>query len=248
MTRGKCGYDLASAQTKENLVNLHKAPIQARNTSAPHDRGRLPGDMMAVFKCLVLLLAAQLVGCSQIAMQAVSVGAMVSMDRRTAGAQLDDETIQLKAVAALSQAMGTTINVYVASYNRQVLLTGEVPDAASRELSERVVSRVANVRTVYNELGVENASTLTQRSTDAYLAARIRAAFFESPDLAYNAFRIVTTRGSVYLLGSVTRRESDRAAYVVSRVPGVNRVVKMLELISEDELARMSLTGRTLAR
>lgn len=189
------------------------------------------------------LLAAQLAGCAQLVVKAVSVGAMVSVDRRSAGSQLEDETIQLKAVAALGQTLGSSVNVYVTSYNRQVLLTGEVPDAASKALAERVVRQVENVRTVYNELGVENATTLAQRGADVYVTARVRAAFFEAPDLYSNAFRVVTTRGTVYLMGRVTLRESERAAQVTQRVNGVRRVVKVFELIGEEELAQLSQQG-----
>lgn len=186
------------------------------------------------------LLAAHLAGCAQLVMQAVSVGAMVSVDRRTAGSQLEDETIQLKAVAALGQALGSSVNIYVTSYNRQVLLTGEVPDAASKELAERLVRQVENVRFVYNELGIVNATTLVQRGADVYVTARVRAAFFDAPDLSYNAFRVVTTRGTVYLMGLVTPRESERATQVTRQVSGVRRVVKVFEEISEADLAQTS--------
>ncbi len=199
--------------------------------------------MNPLLKSGLFLLGFGLAGCSQIAMQAVSVGATVSMDRRTAGAQLEDQAIQLKAAAALAETMGGTGNVYVASYNRQVLLTGEVPNQGSRDLSERVVRRVENVRAVYNELSVVTNATLTQRGEDVYLAARLRAAFFEAPDLSYNAFRVVATGRTVYLMGCVTSRESDRAVQVIRRVNGVSRIVKVLDMISEEELAQLSQKG-----
>lgn len=192
---------------------------------------------------LVIYLATQLSGCAQLMLQAVSVGAMVSVDRRTAGAQLEDETIQLKAVAALRQALGSSGNISVTSYNRQVLLTGEVPDADSKTLAERVVGQVENVRTVYNELGVENATTMAQRGSDLYLSARVRAAFFDTPGLSSNAFKVVTTRSTVYLMGLVTPRESERAVRVTQQVNGVQRIVKVFELIGEEELAQIGQRG-----
>ena len=188
-------------------------------------------------------LAVQLAGCAQLALQAVSMGAMVSVDRRTAGAQLEDETIQLKAVAALKQALGSSINVQVTSHNRQVLLTGEVPDAASKTLAQRLVGQVENVRTVYNELAVENLTTLVQRGSDAYLTARVRAAFFDAPDLSSNAFRVVTSRSTVYLMGLVTPRESERAVRITQQVNGVQRIVKVFEVIGEEELAQTGPRG-----
>lgn len=200
--------------------------------------------MFRLFAALVTVcLATQLSGCAQLMLQAVSVGAMVSVDRRTAGAQLEDETIQLKAVAALRQALGSSGNISVTSYNRQVLLTGEVPDADSKTLAERVVGQVENVRTVYNELGVENATTMAQRGSDLYLSARVRAAFFDTPGLSSNAFKVVTTRSTVYLMGLVTPRESERAVRVTQQVNGVQRIVKVFELIGEEELAQIGQRG-----
>ncbi len=200
--------------------------------------------MFRLFAALVTVcLATQLSGCAQLMLQAVSVGAMVSVDRRTAGAQLEDETIQLKAVAALRQALGSSGNISVTSYNRQVLLTGEVPDADSKTLAERVVGQVENVRTVYNELGIENATTMTQRGSDLYLSARVRAAFFDTPGLSSNAFKVVTTRSTVYLMGLVTPRESERAVRVTQQVNGVQRIVKVFELIGEEELAQIGQRG-----
>lgn len=191
----------------------------------------------------IVFLATQLSGCAQLMLQAVSVGAMVSVDRRTAGAQLEDETIQLKAIAAVRQALGSSVNISVTSYNRQVLLTGEVPDADSKTLAERVVGQVENVRTVYNELGIENPTTLAQRGSDLYLNARVRAAFFDAPDLSSNAFKVVTTRSTVYLMGLVTSRESERAVRVTQQVNGVQRIVKVFELIREEDLAQIGQRG-----
>ncbi len=195
-----------------------------------------------------LLLAPGLSGCAQLVLQAVSVGAMASVDRRTAAAQLEDETIQLKAVAKLGEALGSSINAYVTSYNRQVLLTGEVPDLASKQLAERVVGQVENVRTVFNELEVVGASTLAERGSDVYVTARVRAAFFDAPDLYSNAFKVVTTRGTVYLMGRVTRREADRATQVTRQVSGVRRVVRVFEVISEEEFAQFNRNGHRPAR
>lgn len=192
---------------------------------------------------VTVCLATQLAGCAQLVMQAVSMGAMVSADRRTAAAQLEDETIQLKAAAALGQALGSSVNVSVTSYNRQVLLTGEVPDAASKTLAARVAGQVENVRTVYNELAIENATTLAQRGSDVYLTARVRAAFFDAPDLSSSAFKVVTTRSTVYLMGLVTPRESERAVRITQHVNGVQRIVKVFEVIGEEDLAQISQRG-----
>lgn len=182
---------------------------------------------------MAVLLAVSLSGCAQLAVKAVSTGAMVAIDRRTAGAQLEDETIQFRANNALSEAVGPSANISVTSYNRQVLLTGEVPEAASKQKAELVASQIENVRRVFNELGVMNASTLPQRGFDAYLTGRVRASLFDARDLTVTAFRVVTERGTVYLMGRVTRREADRATELVRQVGGVRRVVRLLEIVGE---------------
>ena len=180
-----------------------------------------------------VLLAVQLAGCAQLAVKAVSTGALVAIDRRTAGAQLEDETIQLRAGSALGEVVGPSANISVTSYNRQVLLTGEVPEAASKQKAELAASQIENVRRVFNELGVMNASTLPQRGFDAYLTGRVRASLFDAKDLTVTAFRVVTERGTVYLMGRVTRREADRATELVRQIGGVKRVVRLFEIIGE---------------
>jgi len=180
-----------------------------------------------------VLLAVQLAGCAQLAVKAVSTGALVAIDRRTAGAQLEDETIQLRAGSALGEVVGPSANISVTSYNRQVLLTGEVPEAAGKQKAELAASQIENVRRVFNELGVMNASTLPQRGFDAYLTGRVRASLFDAKDLTVTAFRVVTERGTVYLMGRVTRREADRATELVRQIGGVKRVVRLFEIMGE---------------
>jgi osmotically-inducible protein OsmY len=168
------------------------------------------------------------------------MGTMVAVDRRTSATQLEDETIELRAGNRLGEVLGSLAHINVTSYNRQVLLTGEVPDAATKQLAEQTVGKVDNVRSVVNELGVMSASTLTQRGTDAFITGKVKASLVDAKDLTATAFKVVTERGAVYLLGRVTQRESDRATAVVRQISGVNRVVRVFEIISEEELARIA--------
>jgi osmotically-inducible protein OsmY len=115
-----------------------------------------------------------------------------------------------------------------------------VPDAATKQLAEQTVAKVDNVRSVVNELGVMSASTLTQRGTDVYITGKIRASLVDAKDLTATAFKVVTERGAVFLMGRVTQRESERATAVVRQISGVNRVVRVFEIISEEELARIA--------
>jgi osmotically-inducible protein OsmY len=64
----------------------------------------------------------------------------------------------------------------------------------------------------------------------------VRAGLVDARDLFANAFKVVTERGTTYLMGRVTQREADRATEVVRTTQGVQKVVRLLEIISEDEL------------
>ncbi|WP_341908449.1 BON domain-containing protein [Polaromonas sp. YR568] len=184
-------------------------------------------------------LSVVLTGCFPILAGGVAGGALVATDRRTSGAQLEDEGIELRAASRIRTNVGDRVHVNVASYNRQVLLTGEVPNEQDKQLVEQIVTRVENVTGVVNELAISGNSTLAQRSSDALVTGRVKANLLDARDLFSNAFKVVTERGTTYLMGRVTQREADRATALVRSTPGVQRVVRMFEIISEDELARM---------
>ena len=170
---------------------------------------------------------------------AVTGGVLVATDRRTSGTVVEDNAIQLKASNRIDDNLGDRVHVNTTSYNRQLLLTGEVPTQQDKQLVEKVVTGVENLRSVVNELAVMGNSTLTQRSSDALVTSRVKAQLVDAKDLYANAFKVVTERGTVYLMGRVTQREANRATEVVSRTQGVQRVVRILEIISEDDLTRM---------
>lgn len=181
-------------------------------------------------------LAGALTACAPLVLGGAAVGALVATDRRTSGTQLEDEGIELRANARIREALGDRAHVNVISYNRQVLLVGEVPTQQDKQQVEQIVSRVENVRGTVNELGVMGNSTLTQRSSDALTTAKVRAALVDAKDLYANAFKTTTERGTTYIMGRVTQREAERATEVVRGVGGVQRVVRVLEIISEEEL------------
>jgi osmotically-inducible protein OsmY len=131
------------------------------------------------------------------------------------------------------------VHVNVTSYNRQVLLTGEVPNQQDKQLVEKIVSEVENVRNIVNELTVMGNSTLAQRASDTLVTSRVKANLVDARDLIASAFKVNTERGTVYVMGRVTQREANRATEVITRTSGVQRLVRVFEIISEDELARM---------
>lgn len=192
--------------------------------------------------CAALLcagvLGAALSACAPILIGGVAMGTLVATDRRTSGAQLEDEGIELRVAARVRENLGERAHVNVTSYNRQVLLTGEVPSAQDRQLAEQIVSRVENVRSIVNELAVLGNSTLAQRSSDALTTGKVKASMVDAKDLFANAFKVVTERGTTYLMGRVTQREANRATELTRSTSGVQKVVRVLEVISEEELQR----------
>lgn len=166
-------------------------------------------------------------------------GTLLATDRRTSGAQLEDEGIELRSYNRLRDNVGDRGHINITSYNRQVLITGEVPTESDRKQAEQVVSGVDNVRSIVNELSVSGSSTLTQRSSDTLITGRVKAAMVDAGDIYPTSFNVVTERGVVYLMGRVTQREADRATEVTRGISGVQKVVRVLEIISEEELQRL---------
>jgi osmotically-inducible protein OsmY len=177
-----------------------------------------------------------LAGCAPIILGGAMVGSLMATDRRTSGAQVEDEGIELRAASRIRDNLGERVHVNVTSYNRQVLLTGEVPSAQDRQLVEQVVSKVENVRAIVNELGVLANTTFSQRSSDVLITGRVKAALLDAKDLFANSFKVVSERGTTYLMGRVTQREADRATDLVRGIDNVQKVVRVLEIISEEEL------------
>lgn len=190
---------------------------------------------------LALVLAGSVVSltaCFPLVMGGAVVGGMVATDRRTSGAVVEDEGIELKASNRVRENVGERAHVNITSYNRQVLITGEVPSAQDKQLVEQIVSGVENVRVIVNELAVMGVSNYTQRSSDTLVTGKVKASLLDAKDLFSNSLKITTERGTVYMMGRVTQREATRATEIISGISGVQRVVRVMEIISEDELAR----------
>ena len=186
-----------------------------------------------------LLLASSLQGCAPVIMGSALVGSLVAVDRRTSGAQLEDEGIELRSALRIREQLGDRVHVNVTSYNRQVLITGEVPNAKDKQLVELLVSRVENVKTTVNELAVMGNTTFSQRSSDALASGRVKAGLVDARDLYASAFKVVTERGVTFLMGRVTQREADRATEIARSTTGVVKVVRLFEIITEEELRNL---------
>jgi osmotically-inducible protein OsmY len=193
------------------------------------------------------LAGALLSGCGAVLVGGAIVGgAMIATDRRTTGAQVDDETIEVKSSTRMSETFGDRVRVDTTSYNRMVLLTGEVPTAADKTTAEQIVARVPNVSSVVNELSVGPLNTFGERSKDAYVTTKVKTSLVDAKDLFAQSIKVTTHRGIVYLMGRVTEREANRASEVARGVSGVVKVVRVFEVISESELA--TTQPKTLAK
>ncbi|MEP6874529.1 MAG: BON domain-containing protein [Burkholderiales bacterium] len=176
-------------------------------------------------------------GCALLVGGAIVGSSMVATDRRTSGTQLEDQSIEFKSAKRISDAIGERGHLNVTSYNRLVLLTGEVPTEADKSSVEEAIGRIENVRSVINEIGITAPSSIGTRSNDTLLTSKVKASMVDAKDVQAGAYKVVTERNVVYLMGRVSEREANRGAEIARGVSGVAKVVKVFEVVTEGELA-----------
>ena len=184
----------------------------------------------------VLLLAlagaaVPLSGCVPLVIGAAAGTALVATDRRSVGAQADDEAIELKIADLRNNRFGDRVHVNVTSYNGVVLLTGEVPDEATRQQMVELVRTTNRVRRVQDEMVVAPPSEMSQRTNDTFITSKVKSRFVEQNRFSATHVKVVTERGVVYLMGLVNRAEGDAAGQIAASTSGVARVVKVFEYI-----------------
>jgi osmotically-inducible protein OsmY len=184
--------------------------------------------------------ALSLQGCVEMAVGGVVVGALAAADRRTVATQAADKEIEIKGESRVSKLVGEAGHVNVNSYNRKVLLTGEVRDEQMKAAAEREVAALDGVQSIVNDLEIGGVSSFASRSGDAIITAKVKASLVDAKDVFANSFKVTTERGVVYLMGRVTEREGKRGAEIAAGVSGVHKVIKVFEYISEDDLKKMS--------
>ena len=184
---------------------------------------------------LLILLAAAvpplLSACAPIIVAGAAGAALVGTDRRSAGAQLDDTTIETKLLTTVAGRYGDTVHFNVTSYNGMVLLTGEVPDAGIKDELEKAIAGVANVKGVTNEVTIGASSSFGARSNDTYITSKVKARFIDANKFQANHVKVVTEAGTVFLLGLVTRKEADDAAEIARTTADVKKVVRVFEYV-----------------
>jgi osmotically-inducible protein OsmY len=206
-----------------------------------NDKHTLSSNLLRAMRTLALAAAAAgtLGGCAAVAIGAAAGAALVVVDRRTAGVQLEDQNIELKSLTRVREVLGERGHVNVTSYNRMALITGEVPTEGDRTAVEQAIARIENVRSTVNDLAVMGPSSLGARSNDTILTSKVKATYVDAKDLEATAVKVVTERGTVYLMGRVTEREASRAVELARSISGVQKVVRVFEIVTEAELATL---------
>jgi osmotically-inducible protein OsmY len=190
-----------------------------------------------VFLLLALPLVVVMQGCVGVAAVGVGAGVASAFDRRTTGAQVDDEGIELRATNRISERFGERVHVNVTSFNRSVLVTGEAPDAKTKEEIEKIVAGVPSARTVTNDMEVMPNTTLGNRANDASITGKVKARFLDASRFNPLHVKVVTERSVVYLMGVVTEAEAADAVEVARTTGGVRKVVRMFDYCKPTDAA-----------
>jgi osmotically-inducible protein OsmY len=177
------------------------------------------------------LLAGNLAGCVPVVAGGAAAGGLMAADRRTSGAYVEDQEIEIKGEKRISDKLGDKIHVNVTSFNRNVLITGEAIDEASKQTAESIVKEIENVRSVTNELIIGGASSLSARSNDSYITSKVKARMLSENRFPANYVKVVTEDSTVFLMGMVTRKEAEDAVEIARGTEGVQKVVKVFEYV-----------------
>ncbi|MDI1299237.1 BON domain-containing protein [Methylotenera sp.] len=174
-------------------------------------------------------LISQITACVPVIVGGAAATGAMAADRRTSGFYVEDQNIELKAIKKMETNLGEDAHVNVTSYNRNVLLTGEVPVAESKSKAENLAKEITNVRSITNEITVGPKSTIGSRSNDSYITSKVKAQFVTENKFPANYVKVVTENGVVYLLGIVTNKEAADAVEIARNTDGVTKVVKVFE-------------------
>ena len=202
-------------------------------------RRRHPLVATALVGALALASLASLQGCVLLLGAGAVAGGMSLNDRRTSGTQIEDQSIELKSGGRIREAIGDKGHINVTSYNRIALVTGEVPADTDKAAVEKAIAGIEGVTNVVNELEVGANSTISTRSSDTVITTRVKSGLIDAKDIQASAIKVVTERGNVYLMGRVSEREAARAADIARSQPSVMKVVRVFEILTEDQLANL---------
>ena len=180
---------------------------------------------------LATVLSTQITACVPVVVGGAAAGGAMAADRRTSGTYIEDQAIELKAGKAIGDSLKDKVHANVTSYNRQVLITGEVSDEANKKKAESLVKPIENVLSIQNHLEIGANSSIGSRTNDTYITSKVKANFIKENKFSANLVKVVTENGNVYLLGLVTHKEADDAVEIARSIGGVKSVVKVFEYI-----------------
>jgi osmotically-inducible protein OsmY len=184
---------------------------------------------------LLALSIPMLAGCFGAAVVGVGAGALMITDRRNSETYIADESMEVRASNRINEKYGDKVHVNTTSYNRMVLLTGEVPSAEIKADVEKIVSGVPNVKSISNELAIAGPSSFGGRSNDSYITSKVKARFVDANKFSPNHVKVVTEAGVSFLLGLVTQAEANAAVEIARTTGGVQKVVRVFEIISPEQ-------------
>lgn len=197
----------------------------------------LQTDLFAKIRNLaaLMLCAPILAGCFGAAAVGVGTGALMMTDRRNTETYISDEGMEIRAANRIREQYGDKVHVNVIAYNRMLLLTGEVPTEVIKNDVEKLAAGVPNVKSISNELLIAGASSFGGRGNDTYITSKVKARFVDANRFSPNHVKVVTEAGTVFLLGLVTQAEADAAVEITRTTGGVQKVVRVFEIISPEQ-------------
>lgn len=195
------------------------------------------GVRLVVLAAAVASLGAALSGCVPLVLGGAAVGGtMMATDRRSSSTLLDDEGIELRVGRQIYDIVGGASHVNVTSWAGRVLLTGEVTTEQDKQRAEQVARGVANVRDVVNDVAVMPSSGLGTRTNDSFITSKVKSALAANGQVSAKDVKVITERSTTYLMGRVTAAEAEAATETVRTVGGVDRVVRVFEYVSPDQV------------
>jgi osmotically-inducible protein OsmY len=194
---------------------------------------------LSLVASLLMLAGLQLLqGCAAVAVGGIAGTVVMSQERRTMGTITEDTAIEMKSVSRIGQKLKEGMHINANSYNRMLLLTGEVPDTTSREEAERIARSVENVRGVYNELAVSGVSSYTVRSNDSVITTKVKSRILDSKSVNGIHVKVITENSVVYLMGLVKKEEANDATEIARTTSGVQKVVRVFEYIDTEPVTK----------
>lgn len=180
----------------------------------------------------LVLLTSTLQACFPIIAAGVGTGVLMTQDRRSNKAYVEDQQIEVSVTDRIDKEVKGTVHVNITSFNHRVLISGEVFDEAAKAAIGKIASTIDNVSVVNNELVVSDTSSLASRSNDSLITSAIKLQFIDSSSFSADHIKVVTENGTVFLLGIVNHAEADAASEIASTTNGVLRVIRLFEYLN----------------